>query len=304
MSNYTPATDFSVKDGLTTGDPEKAILGSDIDDEFDAINTAIATKEDSANKGASSGYCGLDSSSLVPVAYLPTATTTAIGALETATTAEATTGTATNKIMTPANVASVFAAPPALGSGTPAAVTGTTVTGTTVAATSTMTLGGVGVVTTARTLTAGEGITGGGTLASDRSFALSVSGLTAFSGAVDATSDYYVVYDASAAAHRKISANTSSLESRNVASSGNFASGDVGTIVYWTGTSGTLTMPTGVGQDDCYIIVINSGSGTLTIAGSSVTITSANSLVDIPAGGMATLVRESSGVWFLGGSLQ
>jgi hypothetical protein len=46
MSNYIKATDFSVKDGLTTGDPDKRIKGVEIDDEFDALAIAIATKAD------------------------------------------------------------------------------------------------------------------------------------------------------------------------------------------------------------------------------------------------------------------
>jgi hypothetical protein len=49
MSDYSQLTDFSVKDGLSSGDPEKIILGSDIDDELGAISTAIATKYDSAD---------------------------------------------------------------------------------------------------------------------------------------------------------------------------------------------------------------------------------------------------------------
>lgn len=49
MSNYTQITDFSVKDALTTGDPEKLILGSDFDAEFAAIATAIASKLDGVN---------------------------------------------------------------------------------------------------------------------------------------------------------------------------------------------------------------------------------------------------------------
>ena len=49
MSNYTKATDFSVKDGLLTGDPAKIIKGTEIDDEFDAISVAIQTKADLAS---------------------------------------------------------------------------------------------------------------------------------------------------------------------------------------------------------------------------------------------------------------
>jgi len=46
MSNYIKATDFSVKDGLTTGDPDKIVKGTEIDEEFDAIAVAVQTKAD------------------------------------------------------------------------------------------------------------------------------------------------------------------------------------------------------------------------------------------------------------------
>jgi hypothetical protein len=49
MSDYTPTTDFSAKDALLTGNPLKKIQGADIDAEFDAIETAVATKYDSAD---------------------------------------------------------------------------------------------------------------------------------------------------------------------------------------------------------------------------------------------------------------
>lgn len=47
MSDYAKTTNFTAKDSLTTGDPEKLILGADFDTEFNAIVTAIATKYDS-----------------------------------------------------------------------------------------------------------------------------------------------------------------------------------------------------------------------------------------------------------------
>lgn len=49
MSDYSVTTDFSAKDALSTGDPEKLILGSDFDTEFDAIAVAVATKYDSGD---------------------------------------------------------------------------------------------------------------------------------------------------------------------------------------------------------------------------------------------------------------
>lgn len=71
MSNYTPIVDYAAKDALLTGNPSKKILGTEISAELDAIETAVASKEDTANKGQTSGYCGLDASALVPDAQIP-----------------------------------------------------------------------------------------------------------------------------------------------------------------------------------------------------------------------------------------
>lgn len=49
MSNYTKLTAYDTKDSLTAGDPLKRVKGAELDDEFDAISTAIATKSNSAS---------------------------------------------------------------------------------------------------------------------------------------------------------------------------------------------------------------------------------------------------------------
>lgn len=49
MSDYTKLTAFDTKDSLTTGDPLKRVKGTELDDEFDAIAVAIATKANSAS---------------------------------------------------------------------------------------------------------------------------------------------------------------------------------------------------------------------------------------------------------------
>lgn len=46
MSNYSKLTDFASKDSLPTGSAAKIVKGTEIDDEFQAIETAIATKAD------------------------------------------------------------------------------------------------------------------------------------------------------------------------------------------------------------------------------------------------------------------
>lgn len=49
MSNYTKLTDFASKDALPSGNANKIVKGTEIDDEFEAIETAIGTKADLAS---------------------------------------------------------------------------------------------------------------------------------------------------------------------------------------------------------------------------------------------------------------
>jgi hypothetical protein len=76
LSNYTPITDFAAKDALVTGNPSKVASGTQIQAEFDAIETAIATKEDVAEKGQANGYAELDGSGDVPSAQISQASVT------------------------------------------------------------------------------------------------------------------------------------------------------------------------------------------------------------------------------------
>jgi len=46
MSDYTKTTNFTAKDALSTGDPDKLIKGSLFDTEFDAVASAITSKYD------------------------------------------------------------------------------------------------------------------------------------------------------------------------------------------------------------------------------------------------------------------
>src|SRR3990167_750579 len=52
MTDYVKTTEFGVKDALTTGDPNKTILGASFDVEFDDIATAVATKYDVDSVGS------------------------------------------------------------------------------------------------------------------------------------------------------------------------------------------------------------------------------------------------------------
>jgi|TARA_R110000765_G_scaffold126786_2_gene224726 hypothetical protein len=49
MSNYTKSTNFATKDNLAAGNALKRVKGAEIDDEFNALSVAIATKANSNN---------------------------------------------------------------------------------------------------------------------------------------------------------------------------------------------------------------------------------------------------------------
>lgn len=96
MSNYTKATNFATKDTLPTGDSNKIVKGTEIDNEFNAIAGAISSKADLASPSLTG---------------TPTAPTAAVGSntLQVATTAFVTgavtdsltaTTTLTNKTLT------------------------------------------------------------------------------------------------------------------------------------------------------------------------------------------------------------
>jgi hypothetical protein len=46
MSNYSKVTNWTAKDTLPSGDPDKVISGAEFDTEFSAIQTAINSKTD------------------------------------------------------------------------------------------------------------------------------------------------------------------------------------------------------------------------------------------------------------------
>lgn len=317
MSDYSQITTFTTKDGLTTGDPNKLVKGSEFDAEFAAIATAITSKYDSTDLASEA------------VAQAETSNTVLMTPLRVGNWADANAGIVGDlQALADPNADRILFWDDSAGAAAFLEVsTGLTLSGTTLttndAAIVHDSLSGFvaneHIDHSSVSITAGAGLTGGGTIAATRTIdvgagtgiavnandvALAVNSLSVQTAAWQQDADYFVIWDNSASTHKKIGPGDIQLPNRNVSTSGNFASTDVGGIVYWTGTTGTLTMPTSIGQDDCFLVVVNSGSGTLTIAGSGVTINSANSLKDIPAGGMATLIRESSTVWFLGGSLE
>jgi hypothetical protein len=68
MAQYTKATNFAAKDALLPSDPDKIIKGTEFDDEFNAIQTAVNSK----SNAISPTFTGVP---LAPTAALGTQTT-------------------------------------------------------------------------------------------------------------------------------------------------------------------------------------------------------------------------------------
>jgi len=60
MSNYNKATNFAVKDTLTSGDPDKIVSGAEIDNEFNSIASSITSKVDKVAASTTDNLAALD----------------------------------------------------------------------------------------------------------------------------------------------------------------------------------------------------------------------------------------------------
>ena len=100
MAQYVKATNFASKDSLLSGDPNKIVKGTEIDDEFSAIQTAVNSKADTLSPTltgtplAPTATAGTVSTQVATTAFVDTAVTNGVVSERTAT------ATLTNKTIT------------------------------------------------------------------------------------------------------------------------------------------------------------------------------------------------------------
>ena len=89
MSNYVKATNFATKDTLPTGDSNKIVKGTEIDNEFNALAGAISSKADIASPtftgtpAAPTATAGSNTTQIANTAYVRAEIITATGTLGT-----------------------------------------------------------------------------------------------------------------------------------------------------------------------------------------------------------------------------
>ena len=144
MSNYTKATNFASKDALVTGNPLKTLSGTELDDEFNNIATASATKANASNAAltgtptAPTAATSTSSTQLATTAHVQ-AQKASMALTGTPTAPTAASGTSTTQLATTAFVTAVDVLKAPLASptftGVPAAPTAAVSTNTTQLAT-------------------------------------------------------------------------------------------------------------------------------------------------------------------------
>lgn len=95
MSNYVKASNFATKDTLPTGDANKIVKGTELDNEFNAIAGAISSKADIASPSftgtpaAPTPTAGSNTTQIANTAYVRTEILSATGSLGTMSTQNA-----------------------------------------------------------------------------------------------------------------------------------------------------------------------------------------------------------------------
>jgi hypothetical protein len=257
MSDYVrgSSTFFGDKDALASGTAAKIVKGSEFDTEFNAIATAVATKYDSADRGAASGIAPLDGSSEVPAANLNIASA-----------GEATARTGDFLIS-----AGVFDSAWDAAAGENAGAVLDIQALTDPAADRILFWDDSDDAVEWLTATGGVGIT-------DNDLTLDFASLTALSGTDVAGADLLVVYDDSATAFKKISYQSHGVPIiTDTTTSYTPASADVNSYVECDNAAAiSFNINTGVGEKGNFFIIEQKGAGQVTVGGTA-TLRSAGS---------------------------
>lgn len=327
MSDYTQITFFAPKDALPSGNPSKLIKGVEVDPELSAIAAAIASKYDGTDIASDAEAAALSNNSkLVTPAKLAYALTNGAHGLafaaRTITAAGALTG------------GGDLSANRTISLDIPGLTTITDVAGgsdvlviydTSVGAYRKVTVdnafsGASGSVPNSRSVIAGSGLSGGGSLAADRTFALdgadtrnvnhssvSISASTGLTGGGDITASRSLAVD------RSSTTNTTAVGYLDVpdnqqSSSYGCVIGDRGKLMIATAGSVTFTIPangsvaypigtvlsfTNTGNA-CSIAIT---TDTMYLAGTATTGTRS-----LAARGLATAVKIASTTWIISGT--
>ena len=201
MSDFVKSQEYSDKDALASGDPEKLILGTDFDTELDALTVAIASKYDSSDLASQAqAEAGASNSTLLTPLRLQQWSDYGAGTL-----------TDIRNLSDPNADRILFWDDSAGAVAFLTAGTGVVISGTTLSVDfPTISITDLSdydankwVDHTGVTITAGVALTGGGTIAANRTIDFDLTELSEVTS-LEPDVDFLIVYDDSATAHKKV----------------------------------------------------------------------------------------------------
>lgn len=202
MTNYTQNTTFTTKDALTTGDANKLVTGAGLDGEFSEIQTTIATKYDISNLAtqvqAEAGSNNDAWMSPLRVAQYLGGAGGASGAGMVGDIVALADPNADRILFWDDSANDLAGAAAFLTASTGLTITGTNITTNDAQIVLTALSGYVAdqhVAHAGVSITAGTGLTGGGTIAATRTLSLDIFGLTT-DNIIDTAADYVPYYNA------------------------------------------------------------------------------------------------------------
>lgn len=300
MTDYTQNTYFAPKDALISGDANKRVRGSELDAEFAEIATAIASKQNASTSVSTSAFNGLADSWLDQETSL-------VGQLHDLADPNADrilfwddSEGALKMLAIDSSLAIVGQTLSALGAG-----------------------GGDGTYDPAQvvdhttiSVIAGAGLTGGGTI--DGSVTLNIGAGSGISVAADsigfdfpsltalsepiAAGDLTVVYDLSNTGYRKVAYKDAALPVDEVSgTTKTLTNDDMNRVQRCTSASATtITLNTSIGNVGSMIVIVQSGAGQVTVAGTA-TVNSAAGLKTRVQHSVVVLICVAANTWVLYG---
>lgn len=157
-----------------------------------------------------------------------------------------------------------------------------------------------------RQVISGEGLTGGGTLAADRTLEFDFLSLNTMNAATLDENDGMVIYDATASEHKVITNQGAGTRIISVTSDRNLDYVDSNALIYGDATNRTLTIQDSIFHVGAEIALVAVAAGTITLAvGGSQSIISLDSNLTISSGGGgAYLAQYVANTWILVGDLE